>query len=100
MTQNVYFCSASRSRNPVASVDLPLPDVPIEEPWDELAQAGLQIRCEHCHVAPGTWCRTKSGNGSAHLHASRMLVVQGVFWLGYQHGFAHGEQRAIEASDG
>lgn len=85
----------------VAQDDAPLPGMPepprpIEEPWDELRNLAIQLRCEHCAAKPGEWCRTRTGHGASDLHTARMLTVRAVFWLGYSHGFAHGEDKAGE----
>jgi len=75
--------------------------LPPEPPHDDIAQLALQLRCEHCKVMPGHWCRTKSGHGAANLHAARLLVVQSVFWLGFSHGFDAGlaQRVAIDESE-
>lgn len=59
-------------------------------PADDIATLALQLRCEHCKAAPSAWCRTKGGREAAHLHASRWLVVQACFWLGFEHGHIAG----------
>jgi hypothetical protein len=79
---------------------MPVPAEPREPPYDELSQLAIQLRCEHCKAITGQWCKTRSGHYAGHLHAARMLVVQSIFWLGFEHGHVAGvEQRVLREAD-
>jgi hypothetical protein len=52
----------------------------------DLDHLALALRCETCHADPRDWCTTRTGRHATHLHAARVLVVQAVYLLGYEHG--------------
>lgn len=53
---------------------------------NQLADFALRLRCEHCNAGPGAWCVTATGRRAPHLHATRLLIVQTCYLLGYERG--------------
>jgi hypothetical protein len=53
---------------------------------DEIDRIAVMIPCDYCHIGPGHWCVTKTGNVAGWLHSARTRPIYELWSSAYQEG--------------